>query len=308
MPPQPSVPVLGQLLAHLLGRPHQVAVAPGVELLTPEAARASCDDLGLVLADEDLRRPRPGDLVVVPAHGTAVLLEDLALVAPLVGLAPEVGAVRVTGHHPQGQLLTTPADPHRRVRVLHRLGVALGPGHLEVAAVVGGVGLRPHELHDLDGLAQHPDPVRGRREVVAVGPVLLVVPPGTDAPVQPAAGDDVHGGGDLGHQGRVPVAGAADHLAQADGGGGRGQRRDGAPALEDGLVGGHRHVVDVVVDPHRVESQLLGQAGGADGGGPLVLWVLDAGELHLPSLGGEHAEDHQAPSNSRSAQSLTRAR
>ena len=50
-----EVEVGADLLAHLLGRAHEVAGAPRVERLAPEAARAALDDLRFVLTDEQLR-------------------------------------------------------------------------------------------------------------------------------------------------------------------------------------------------------------------------------------------------------------
>ena len=119
----------------------------------------------------------------------------------------------MAGHHPQRLALAAAADPDRRMGLLHGLGVALGAVHPEVLALVAGVGLGPHPLHDLDALLEHGDAGPGGREVVAVGPELVLVPPGADPPVEPAAAHHVDAGGDLGQQRRVPVASAADHLA-----------------------------------------------------------------------------------------------
>ena len=91
---------------------------------------------------------------------------------------------------------------------------------------------------------------------------------------------------------RRPVEGAADHLPEPDPAGGLGQRGHGRPALEHGLIGRFRHVVEVVVDPDRVVPRRLGGQGDLLGLGPLGLGVGNADELPLPALRGEHAESN----------------
>ena len=90
-----------------------------------------------------------------------------------------------------------------------------------------------------------------------------------------------------------------DHLPEHDPAGALADRRQRGPALEHRLVGGHGHVVEVVVGPQRVESELLGEHGHLDGLGPLGLRVLDRGQLHLPTLRDEHTEreGHGNPSS-----------
>ena len=55
-------------------------------------------------------------------------------------------------------------------------------------------------------------PLRRVREAVAVGAPLVLVPAGADAGVEPAVAGHVDRRGDLGVEGRVAVAVAADHL------------------------------------------------------------------------------------------------
>ena len=78
------------------------------------------------------------------------------------------------------------------------------------------IGIRPHALDDLDALAQHPDAVLRRRELVAVRLELLLVPAGADAEVEATAADHVEAGADLGGERRLAVAVAADHLPEPD--------------------------------------------------------------------------------------------
>src|SRR5690606_16987369 len=130
----------------------------------------------------------------------------------LVGLSAEVGAVRVASDHPQGELLAASADPDRWTGLLQRLGIALRTPEREELPVVVDVGLGPQRRHDLDGLAEHADAIAGGGQpavgrhvaagpvvvtagpelvAVAVGPVLVLVPAGTDPPVEPASAHHV---------------------------------------------------------------------------------------------------------------------
>ena len=103
---------------------------------------------------------------------------------------------------------------------------------------------------------------------------------------------------------RVPVRGAADHLAEHDPAGALADGGHRGPALEHRLVGRHGDVVEVVVDPERVEPELLRQHRHLDRLRPLGLRVLDRGQLHLPTLRDEHTERERhatAPSSVASA-------
>ena len=56
-----------------------------------------------------------------------------------------------------------------------------------MTTLVRHVGLAPHRLHDLDGLAQHPDTGLRVGELVAVPVELVFVPPRADAELAAAA-------------------------------------------------------------------------------------------------------------------------
>lgn len=110
----------------------------------------------------------------------------------------------------------------------------------------------------------------------AKGPVLGLVPAGAQPQDQPPPADLVHGMGHLGQQGRVTEGIAGHQGAQLHPLRGSRQRRKHAPALPDaGGLAGLEAVEQVVVDPDRIETQLLGQARQA----------LDLGEGHRPPQG-----------------------
>ena len=294
MPGAAQVSVLLDALGHLLGRPDQVAGRPRLDRLAPERPRARLLELGFGLANEHLGRPGLADLVVVAPDVFAVALEQLAFRGVLVGLAAEVGAVGMAGDDPQRQLRPAAADPDRRVWILQRLGVAVRAGQRVVAALVRRLLVGPHRVHDLDALSKHPDAHLRLGELEAVAAVLVLVPAGTDAPVETAAADDVDGRGDLRQHARLAIRVAADHLAEADATRALADRRHRRPALEHGFVGGARDVVEVVVHPDRVVAELLGEHGDLDRLRPLRLGAVDRRQLHLPALGQERPEDHVA--------------
>src|SRR5215217_5671415 len=93
-----------------------------------------------------------------------------------------------------------------------------------------GVVLRPHLVDDLDRFPEHAHPFGSLRETVAVGPPLMLVPAGADPGVEPAVAGHVDRGGNLGVEGRVAIAVAADHLPDVHPAGVACQRRSDRPA------------------------------------------------------------------------------
>ncbi len=127
-----------------------------------ELAAGGRDRVRFVAPDDQLHGP--GDLGRIPANGRAVLAEHLvALPERRIGRArvgPDVG---VLGHHVQ-QPFALAADHHRRVRALHRLGLAHGAGEPDG---------RPGEVERLvagdKGLVERrPDAEDRRRNVVVL--------------------------------------------------------------------------------------------------------------------------------------------
>ena len=123
----------------------------------------------------------------------------------------------------------------------------------------------------------------------------MLVPPGADAHLDAALGDDVDRRGDLGQVGRVAVAHAGAHLAQADAAGHRGERGHQRPRLVRGLLRRLRHRVEVVVDPDRLPAADLLGALGQPGHDPPLLVGLDADQVHPPALGNKQSETHVQP-------------
>ena len=84
--------------------------------------------------------------------------------------------------------------------------------------------------------------------------VLVLVPAGADAEIEPAVGDDVDGGGDVGEHGGVTVGVAGDHQPEAQAGGLGGVGGQQRPTLQAraGDVAVDR--VEVVEEPGVLED------------------------------------------------------
>ena len=131
------------------------------------------------------------------------------------------------------------ADHDRHPRLLQALGQVDGVLDVGVLAVERRVCASLGE-HGAD----HPQPIRQRSKALArlgesvpIGQPLVPLPAGTDTELHAAAGDDVHGGDHLRHQGLVTVAVADDDVPQPDAGCDgcqRGQRRE---RFEGQLIG-----------------------------------------------------------------------
>ena len=225
----------------------------------------------------------------VPSQVPAVAFEGGRLRLELVEVDPEVGVGGVLGRDPQGELLSAPGDPERGMGVLQRLGAADGAIDHVVAAFEPSLVFGPHQLHDLDRLGELADPHCGPGELVAVGLVFALVPAGADPHLQPASRDHVDRSRHLGQVGRGAVGVAGAHLPEADGVGGRGQRRHQRPGLVGGLLGGLGNGVEMVVDPGRLIAGGLDR-GGDGGHGRPVVGGLDADQVETPALRDEGSE------------------
>src|SRR5207344_328575 len=106
-------------------------------------------------------------------------------------------------------------------------------------------------------LAQHADAILRPWELEAVALVLVLVPSGTDTPIEAATADHVDRRRDLGEHAGLPIAVASDHLPQPNGRGSLADRGHRRPALEHCFTGRAGHVVEVVVHPDRVIAEGL---------------------------------------------------
>src|SRR5207247_2802901 len=144
-------------------------------------------DLALGLGDQDAHADDLHDFVIIAAHVPAVALEHLLLVGirrvVAEAVVPPVGVLRygaqevflaVAAHHDGWDGIGS--------------GLAVGAADLVVLALIRRRRLGPHEPDQLDGLAELRDAHGRGRKGPAVGAILLLVPAGTDAQDDPAAG------------------------------------------------------------------------------------------------------------------------
>src|SRR5437763_4528904 len=140
------------------------------------------------------------------------------------------------------------------MRLLHRLGLAPGVGDPVVAAVEGG--RFPTEQVD-DDLAALLEPVTAfarRAELDAVGAGLLLVPPGAEADLEPAARNDVERRGHVGEHGRLAVVDARDQYAEPQPSRRLREGGERRPSLEAGARRVSEDRVEVVERPARLEQ------------------------------------------------------
>ena len=207
------------------------------------------------------------------------------------GVAVEVGVPRVPRGDPQRLLLAAAGDPQRDAAVLQRQWPADRPVDLVVLAVECGRARRPELVHDLHALVEHADAVARSGEPVAVGAPLVLVPARPDAHLGPPAGDHVHRRRDLRQVGGIAVPHAGAHLPEPHPAGGGGEPGHQRPRLVRRLLRGHRHGVEVVEDPDRLERPVLGRLRDAEHGRPVVRGV-DACQIQPPALRHEESKSH----------------
>ena len=147
------------------------------------------------------RRPRLDDVVI-----------DRAPVARLLRIDEGEGErAEPEARRELDGLAVGAGHPHRRVRLLHRLGQHVAAGHREGLALEAGIGLDHHHVGDLlRRLERHrPLLLGGDVEAAELEPRGALA----DAEIDPAVGDDVERGDAFGGARRVVVV--RDHLADA---------------------------------------------------------------------------------------------
>ena len=229
---------------------------------------------------------RPAHLLAVPRQQARLALERLQAHLP-------VGQVGPSGGDTEVDLL--PAATHQHGgQLLDRLRIAVGPVEVQVVAVEGDRLLGPQPPDHLERLVEDGQAHPVGRVLVAVGVVLLVEPAGTEPEDEPSARVHVDAGGLLGQQTGVAVGGASHQLTEAHPLGALGEGGQHGEGLEHVGRLPPWHRLDVVVDPHMVVAEGLGQAGQLDRARPGI-GATPTGVLELPALGDENADFQRSP-------------
>ena len=231
---------------------------------------------------------RAGDRVEVAAEAVAVLAQDRRLVDELLEPDLPVRRVGMLGRDAERHALAATADPDLG-ELLDRLRIAVRAIEVDVCAGKRDRLLGPQSLHRVEGLVERSEAITGRRELVAVGAVLALVPAGAQAKDQPSARDNIDLRRFLREQAGVSIRRARDELPEADRLRVLRERRERREGFEHMGRLAPGHGLDMVVDPEVVVAELLGPLRDLDGARPR-LGGTPTGVLELPALRRERAE------------------
>jgi len=190
------------------------------------------------------------DLLRVAAEVLAVLVQDVALAGEIRRCAPqEVPVLGKPGCSAERTPLTTTADADRRMGALDRLGLVAGIGELVVLALEGRRLVLEEPDDNFAGLLEAVATLARRAQLDAVGPRLLLVPPGPDPELQTSPRNDVEGGRHFGEDRGVAIMDAGHQSPHAQALRRLGQRRQGDPALHAGAGAVGKDRVEMVEGP-----------------------------------------------------------
>ena len=221
----------------------------------------------------------------------------------------EVQLVREARGEAPRHLRPVAADEDRDARLLEALRLVDGVVDVGACPVPGRAARAEHPGDDLELVREDREPLRRRREAVAVRQPLVFLPARADPEDRPPAADHVDRRDRLGRQSGVPVRGREDEVPEARPAGLHGERGELRERLEDRRFLRRRVDLHVVVDPERLEPGVLGPAGDLDGPPPRGRRV-DAEVLPVAALGQRQSQLHAIASDAkvRSTSSRSRAR
>ena len=160
---------------------------------------SSCSETSMVL------RSRPTSLQCCFEH------VELVLEALVAGRTiPSIGEL---GDQLQHHFFAGASDRDRRMRLLHRLGIAERFLDRIVTSLERRALLGEHRLHDVQAFLEHLEPRAHRRELVAVSLILLVHPSRAVADFETAVADMIDRRQRLRQQRRIAIRVADDHGA-----------------------------------------------------------------------------------------------
>ena len=115
-----GIPVSAKFLDRLRNRASEVLGGERLGCRVPSERRRFelGVQIGLVAADHRHQMDRSADLVEIATDVFAVAGQDVRLVNERLDAVAEVGVIALLGDDLQGQLLTCPGDPERRVGLL----------------------------------------------------------------------------------------------------------------------------------------------------------------------------------------------
>ena len=180
----------------------------------------------------------------------------------------EVELVGEPRRQPPRDLRSVAADEDRDPRLLQPLRLVDGVADVSVSTLERRPAGAEHPGDDLELIGEDGQSLAGRREAVAVGQPLVLLPAGADAEDRPAAADHVDRRDALGGEPGVAIRRGEHEVAEPRPARLGGERRELRERLEDRRLLGRRIDLHVVVDPERLEAEILGPLGDLDGPSP----------------------------------------
>src|SRR5579883_1886128 len=135
--------------------------------------------------------------VVVSPDVITVLLEDGQFLLEMLYIAAKITAIPVLGDELERDFFSATTNKNRDMRFLYSLWLVDCTFDLEIVALKDRFFLRPHGANDLEGVAQLAQALGCIGIGVAVGPILMFIPAGADAKIQPSMAQHVDGTGHL---------------------------------------------------------------------------------------------------------------
>src|SRR5260370_12261365 len=127
--------------------------------------------------------------LVITSHGLAMLFEHGKLLLHGGRIITHVAGIGILRHQLERHLLTITPDQQRNMWLLDALGLVNGTTHLVIGALEVCLLLSPQRPDDLNRLAQLTQTLRGTRILIAIGAVLVLIPPRptpkVHAPIRP---------------------------------------------------------------------------------------------------------------------------
>src|SRR5258706_11407321 len=249
-----------------------------------ESSGDFCPRLLIVLTDSADARYCAVDALVIASDGRAVFFEHGELLLDGLQIAVDITGIAILRDQFERHFLATAANQQGDMRFLHTFGLVDGTAYLVKVAFKDRFFLGPHSQNHLHRFAQAAQAVRSIGIIIAVGAVFVLEPTGAYAEIEPPVREHIDCAGHLREQGRVTIPVARDRLTNAHRLRITRQRRCGGPTLERYFLRWARNGMELIDQPDRGETRLVGCLGHTRHRLVGFNRVLDACQIHCPAL------------------------
>src|SRR5258708_4755916 len=156
------------------------------------------------------------DAFVVAPNCFAVVFEYGKLMLDGLQIAADIACIAELRDQFECNLFSTATNQQGDMRFLHTFGLVYSAAYLVVLALKYRFFLGPHGQNYLNGLSQTAQAVRSLRIVITVSTILVFVPTGPNAEVEPPVAQYIDGTGHFREQRGIAIAIARDCLTDAD--------------------------------------------------------------------------------------------